>query len=296
LSATDLAYLRLYRIPSTGYFSPEALVTGLDANPKLKFLEIRFLHPTSTQGQVGPRPHTPTRAVLPTLTEFQFRGDNAYLEDLIAGIDAPNVEQFGITLFDQRTFELLELAEFIGRTEELKSSPYRTSIWLWERGFTITHYFGHPSFGGGTFRLEISCHELARQVILLSRICGQLSLLVSNVEELDIEADHVLSGSGSGSDPDPDSDARQWWLELFAPFSRVRRLELIGTPVPSMVSALEQSAAGNGCRVLRSLRSLHLWGPLMSPPIESFVAARQRSGHVVSVHFASEENPVDDAT
>lgn len=294
LSATDLAYLRLYKIPSTGYFSPEALVTGLDANPKLKFLEIRFLHPTSTQGQVGPRPHTPTRAVLPTLTEFQFRGDNAYLEDLIAGIDAPNVEQFGITLFDQRTFELLELAEFIGRTEEMKSSPYRTSIWLWERGFTITHYFGHPSSEGGTFRLEISCHELARQVILLSRICGQLSVLMSNVEELDIEADHVLSDSGSGSGSDPDSDARQLWLELFAPFSRVRRLELIGTPVPSMVSALEQSAAGNGGReVLRSLRSLHLRGSLMSPPIESFVAARQRSGYVVSVHFASEESPIE---
>ena len=234
----------------------------------------------------------PTRAVLPALTEFQFRGDNAYLEDLIARIDAPNVEQFGITLFDQRTFELLELAEFIGRTEELKSSPYRTSIWLWERGFTITHYFGHPS-SGGTFRLEISCHEVARQVILLSRICGQLSLLVSGVEQLDIEADHVLSNWASASDPD--SDARQWWLELFTPFSRVRRLELIGTLVPSMVSALEQSAAGNGGReVLRSMRSLHLRGPAMSPPIESFVAARQRSGHVVSVHFASEESPVED--
>jgi hypothetical protein len=284
LSATDLTYLRLYKIPSTGYFSPEALVTGLDANTKLEFLEIRFLHPTSTQGQIGPRPHSPTRAVLPALTEFQFKGDNAYLEDLIAGIDAPNVQQFGITLFDQQTFELLQLAEFIGRTEELRSSPYRTSIWFWEHAFTITHYFGHPS-SGGTFRLEISCHELARQVILLSRICGQLSLLVSSVERLDIEADHVL--------PDPDLDTQQW-LELFTPFSSVRRLELIGTPVPSMASALEQSAAGNGGQeVLPLMQSLRLRGPLMSPAIESFVAARQLSGNVVSVHFASEESPIE---
>jgi hypothetical protein len=31
-------------------------------------------------------------------------------------------------------FELLQLAESIGRTEKLKSSPFLTSIWLWERG------------------------------------------------------------------------------------------------------------------------------------------------------------------
>jgi len=299
LSATDVAFLRLYEIPNTGYFSPEALVAGLDPKPKLKFLEISFLHPTSDLGQESPRPrpHSPTRVVLPALSEFQFRGDNAYLEDLIARIDAPSIEQFGITFSDQRAFELPQLAEFIGRTEKLKSSPHRTSIWFWERGFSITHYFGHPS-SEPTFRLEISCHELARQVILLSRICRQLSLLVSSVERLDIETDHVLSDAWDEAtvsgwvDSDSDSGATQQWLELFTPFRRVRWLELIGTPVPSIASALEQSASGNGCReVLPSLQSLRLRGSAMSPPIESFVAARQRSGHVVSVHFVSEESP-----
>ncbi|KAF8490530.1 hypothetical protein F5888DRAFT_1638040 [Russula emetica] len=112
------------------------------------------------------------------------------------------------------------------------------------------------------------------------------------VERLDIETDHMLSdvwdeeAVDSDSDSDSDSGAAQQWLELLAPFRRVRWLELIGTPVPSIASALEKSAAGKGCReVLPSLQSLHLRGPTMSPPIESFVAARQRSGHVVSVHF-----------
>jgi hypothetical protein len=299
LSATDLASLRLYEIPNTGYFSPEALVAGLDAKSDLKFLEIHFLHPTSDLGREStrPRPNSPTHVLLPALTEFQFRGDNAYLENVIARIDAPNIERFGITLFEQRTFELPHLAQFIGRTEKLKSSPYRTSIWFWDHGFSITHYFGPPS-SGPTFRLEISCPELARQVILLSRICKQLSLLVSMVERLDIETDHMLSdvwdeeAADSDSDSDPDSGAAQQWLELLAPFRRVRWLELIGTPVPSIASALEKSAAGKGCReVLPSLQSLHLRGPTMSPPIESFVAARQRSGHVVSVHFVGEESP-----
>jgi hypothetical protein len=199
-------------------------------------------------------------------------------------------------LFEQRTFELPQLAQFIGRTEKLKSSPYRTSIWFWDHGFSITHYFGPPS-SGPTFRLEISCHELARQVILLSRICQQLSLLVSSVERLDIETDHVVPEAWEelaveDSDSESDSGAAQQWLELLATFRRVRWLELIGTPVPSIASALEESAAGNGSReVLPWLQTLRLRGPTMSPPIESFVAARQRSGHVVSVHFAREESP-----
>jgi len=310
LSTTDLTFLRLYEIPNTGYFSADALVAGLDAKPKLKFLEISFRHPISNLGQESSplRPHSPTRVVLPALTEFQFRGDNAYLENLIARIDAPNIEQFGITLFDQPTFELPQLAEFIGRTERMESSPHRTSIWLlWERGFSITHYFGHPS-SGTTFRLEISCDELARQVILLGRIFRQLSVLASRVERLDIEMDHVQSDawdeaatpgsadsdSDSDSDADSDSDSdlgvTQQWLELFTPFRKVRWLELIGTPVPSIASALEQSATGNGWEVLPLLQNLHLRGP-MSPSMESFVAARQRSGHVVSVHVVSEESP-----
>ena len=294
LSATNLTYLRLYEIPSTGYFSPDALVAGLDAKSKLEFLEIHFLHSTSTLGQESPRPRprSPIRAVLPALTEFQFRGDNAYLEDLISRIDAPNMEQFGVALFNQRTFELPQLAEFIGRTEKLKSLPFRTSIWLWRRGFSITHYFGDPP-SGDTFRLELSCHDLARQVILLGRICRQLSVLVSGVERLDIEADRAVSDSGADADADP--DAAQQWVELFAPFGGVRRLELVGTPVSSMASALEQAAAGDGGRdVLRSLESLHLRGPVVPPPIESFVAARQRSGQVVSVHLTDEESTTED--
>ena len=294
LSATDLAFLRLHEIPNTGYFSPEALVAGLNAKSDLKFLEIRFLHPTSYLSLEVPRtrPNSPTHVLLPSLTEFQFTGDNAYLESLIARIDAPDIQRFGIKLFEQRTFELPQLAEFIGRTEKLKSSPYRTSIWFWDHGFSITHYFGPPS-SGPSFRLEVSCHELARQVILLSRMCKQLSLLVSRVERLDIETDHVLSDvsdEAADSDSDSDSGASHEWLELLAPFRKVRCLELIGTPVLSITSALEKSVVGKGYReVLPSLQTLYLSGSTTSLPIESFVAARQRSGHDVSVHFVGEE-------
>ncbi|KAI0282695.1 hypothetical protein BC826DRAFT_265262 [Russula brevipes] len=238
LSATNLVSLRLHEVPSTGYFSPEALVTGLDATPKLEVLEIYFLHPTSSHVQGSPPLHSQVRAALPKLTELHFTGDNGYLESLVARIDAPSVEQFGIKLFDQRAFELSQLAEFIGLTEELKSSSYRTSVWLWEYGLSITHFFGRSS-QRGTFRLQLSCAELSRQVPLLISVCGQLSLLVSSVEHLDIEVDQVLS------DLWDETDTAQW-LELLTLFSNVRRLELIGALVSSIASVLEQFAGNQG--------------------------------------------------
>ncbi|KAH9983247.1 hypothetical protein BJV74DRAFT_627584 [Russula compacta] len=283
LSATDLLSLRLYEIPNAGYFSPEALVTGLDATPNLKFLEIYFLHPTSSPGQDSPRPFPrATRAALPALTEFQFKGDIEYLEDLVSRIDAPSVEHFSATLFDQRMlFELPQLAQFIGRSEALKSSPHQTSIWLWQRGFSITHHSGHPS-PGGAFQLQISCYELAQQVTLLTHICKQLSLLLSSVERLDIEADPALPNAWD------ETDTTQW-LELLSPFSQVRKLELIGTLVTSISSALGQSAGKLGREVLPSLRDLHLRDTFISPPIESSIAAIRLSSHTVSVHYGGDE-------
>jgi hypothetical protein len=283
LSAPDLVSLRLCEIPNTGYFSPEALVTGMEATPRLKFLEIGWSFPTSRPSQQSSlSPYPQTHVALPALSEFHFRGDNEYLEDVVAGIDAPNVEQFNVKLFEQDSFDLPQLAEFTRRTEELMASPHRTSIWLWERGFSITHYFGSPS-PGRTFQLQISCHELTRQMALLTRVCRQLSPLVAGVGWLDIEADVGSSGWGDNS------DAAQW-LELFSPFGAVRRLELIGHLVPSAVSALKLSSVGNAnvgrCNVLPSLRDLYLRSVDSPLPIESFLATRRRSGRAVSIHYA----------
>lgn len=290
VTAIDLVFLRLHEIPSTGYFSPESLVTGLDATPRLRFLEIYFVHPTPLSGQIIPDTYPQTRVALRDLTEFQFRGDNEYLEDLIARIDAPNIEQFNATLFDRLTFELPQLAEFIGRTEELVSSPQRMSIWLWAPRFSITHYFGLPPSPRAAFRLQMHCSDFSRQLTLLAHICRQLSLLVADVERLDMEANSIVSHW-----PGEIDDTQ--WLELLASFSGVRRLELIGTLIPHVASALERSAGntpvgqGGEGEVLPSLRDLHLRGTLFSSSVESFVATRQHPDRVVSVRYTEDEEP-----
>src|SRR6266702_8774613 len=87
-SATDLVVLYLHCIPHTGYISPEAMVASLAALTRLGDLSIEFQSSTSRPIQHGNRRRLAplTRAVLPALTSFEFRGASEYLEDLVAQI------------------------------------------------------------------------------------------------------------------------------------------------------------------------------------------------------------------
>jgi hypothetical protein len=282
-TAPALVSFRLLAWPTQGYLSPGALVTGLEAKPDLEILHIDWN--ISGPGQQGSRtPYPQTRAALPALTEFRFRGDNEYLEDLIARIDAPKIEQFFVTLFGHESFDFLRLAEFISRTEHL-TSPHRMSIRLWGHCFSITHYFALP-FTSRTFSLQISCDESTGQMKPLIQACGQLSLLLSHVERLDIEANGVLS------DWRDKPDTVRWleWLELFSLFGTVQMLELIGDLVPFAASALEQSNSMGYGAVLPFLRDLHLRClDSSAPQMDSFLAFRQGSGRVVSIHQTIEK-------
>jgi hypothetical protein len=70
LSATDLTYLGLERIPHTGYISPEAMVTCLSALTRLTHLHIEFESPASRPDRRGPPPLT--RVILPAPQRVAF--------------------------------------------------------------------------------------------------------------------------------------------------------------------------------------------------------------------------------
>ena len=88
-SATHLVELQLSKIPHSGYFSPEALLTALSVCTNLCDLSLTFQSPRSCPDQARRRPPPPERTVLPVLTILFFAGAMEYLEDLMAGIDAP---------------------------------------------------------------------------------------------------------------------------------------------------------------------------------------------------------------
>jgi hypothetical protein len=113
LSSNHIVDLHLLRIPHTGYISPEAIVACVSALTKLMVLSIGFESPAS---RPDPRTRCPpplTRAVLPALVNFDFRGVSEYLEDLVARIDAPLLNVVKITLFNQLVFDIRQLPLFL---------------------------------------------------------------------------------------------------------------------------------------------------------------------------------------
>lgn len=134
LSARGLVSLQLEAIPPDagyGYVSPEAMVGGLAELTRLRTLRIEFRFPQdppysgSNEGlEKGRRPEPPMRAVLPALTGFVFSGESKYLEDLVARIDMPSVEDIKIDYFPP-VFEVRQLSQFIGRTENLELAQFK---------------------------------------------------------------------------------------------------------------------------------------------------------------------------
>ncbi|KAI0303309.1 hypothetical protein B0F90DRAFT_1924787 [Multifurca ochricompacta] len=272
LLTKDLVLLRLLRIPSTGYFSPESLITSLLGMTQLKLLYIEFASPSSRPNRRSVPPLR--RAVLPTLTEFTFRGVSEYLEDVVAGIDAPALGYFHIKLFNQLIFDVPQLHQFISRVEKLRGFG-KATLNSFENGVSIT--LSQP---GGMDTLEllslwIACKPLDWQVSSMAEICNQSPTLFSRVGELRISK-HFPRPVRQEEIGVPE------WLELFRPFTAVSSLHVSGSLEPLVAQVLEDAADGPVMEVLPALRLLDFGGSRDSAPIEKFVTARQPT---LDVHY-----------
>ncbi|KAI0295422.1 hypothetical protein B0F90DRAFT_1670088 [Multifurca ochricompacta] len=261
LSTKDLVYLTLWNIPSAGYFSPESLVTSLSGMTQLKTLYIEFASPSSRPNRRSLPPLR--RAVLSTLTQFTFHGISEYLEDVVAGIDAPALSYFHVKLFNQLMFDVPQLHQFIFRAERLRVPTYAELEYVFENSVVII-----LKNTLGEVLLEIACKPLDWQVSSMSDICNQCSTLFSRVEKLRIY----------GQFPQPERQEEigvPEWLELFRPFTTVSSLYVSGSLEPLVAAVLEDAADGPVMEVLPALQVLRFEGSRNSAPVEKFVTARQ---------------------
>jgi len=116
LSATDLVHLRLWRVPHSGYISPEAMVSCLSALTRLEEFVLGFHSPRSRPSRTGRLRRPLTRTILPALTQLRYKGVTEYLEDLVARIDIPLLQEIEMTFFNQLVFDISQLPKFVTRT------------------------------------------------------------------------------------------------------------------------------------------------------------------------------------
>ena len=125
LSATQLAHLDIRGIPHSGLISPDAMVAILSLLARLETLVIGSNFPDSSQNGNRPdwkRRHPPLlrRTVLPVLTKFVFGGVDEYLEDFVARIDVPLLNELDITFFRPIILDTPQLIHFVNRTPKFK--------------------------------------------------------------------------------------------------------------------------------------------------------------------------------
>ena len=277
LSATRLVDLTLWRIPHTGYFSPEAMVTGLSVLTSLENLGIKFKSPRSRPDEKSRRPPPPTRTLLPVLTKLWFKGVCEYLEDFLARIDAPVLNNFSITVFHQLIFDTPQLTQFISRTPKFKAHN-EARVFFTNRGVSVTL----PQTLDGVFKLRISCRQLDWQLSSLAQICSSFfcQALIPAVEHLYIQNGH--------SQPRWQDDIENsQWIELFNTFFAVKDLYISREFAPRMVPALQELVGERVTEVLPTLQSLFLEANLDLGPdqeiTEQFVTARRLAGRPITV-------------
>jgi hypothetical protein len=94
------------------------LVTGLSVLARLETLDLEFEFPQSLPDR---RPPPQRRILLPVLAKLWFSGFFEYLEDLVAQLDAPLLDDLDIILFYQDTYVTPQLTQFVNRTPKYKA-------------------------------------------------------------------------------------------------------------------------------------------------------------------------------
>ena len=165
-SMIALSVLSLTHIQYSCYFPPGHLIIQLQGLPCLEELSIGFVIPIplpSSEGGLLPTPIQPV--TLPTLRWLKFRGVSVYLDNLVAQINTPVLEQLSLTLLFKLVFTLVNLNKFIRRTER-SECPVARVIFNKDRASI------DAGFGKFSLHVIVNCKPLAVRKCLPSSIAG----------------------------------------------------------------------------------------------------------------------------
>jgi hypothetical protein len=281
LSTIHLVTLHLSDIPHSGYFSPEAIVTGLSRTTSLNMLSLGFRSLQSRPDLESQRPLPPTRTVLPALTYFDFtRGASEYLEDLVARIDAPRLNHFHMTLFNLFDSDTPQLVQFISRTPTLKAHDEAHVV---VDGGAVKTILLSRTTGRGLLNIEILFGQSGFQLSSLLRVSTSSLPSLSMAESLYIYENQYMQLDWEDEIRVENTE----WLDLLRPYTAVKNLYLSEVFGPGIVRALQGSVGGRMTVALPTLQTVFLEGLQPSCPVQEdigkFVAARQISGYPCAV-------------
>ena len=164
------------------------MVTSLSALTSLEYFRLHFpysrLRPALESRCLPSRPLT--RIILPGLTKIIFKGAREYLDEILARIVAPRLNELRIALFDQIIFDTPQLFQFISRRPTLRA-PEKGHI-AFNSG-TILVEFPSQTSDYGVLSLETPCTASEWQLSSLEQVCTSSFPPLSALEDLYIFGD-----------------------------------------------------------------------------------------------------------
>jgi hypothetical protein len=282
LSASNLLTLRLDDILQS--IPPETMVEGLTMLTRLRTLSIAFGRDMSQPDQWRSRSNSPIPTILPALTLFHYKGYSEYLEDLLALIDTPLVDNIRIEYFVE-VIQVPQLSRFIGRTQNLKNAQFGRA--------KLTFYYDLVD-------VELDLPQGESKANITFTLLGpweddQVPCVVDVLDHLFSNVGH-LSTHGNCLEWRYKEDLYSIeWLLFLRLFPAVEKLHLSGDVVPYIASALEDITEEMLAEVMPALHLLWLDEenrtgddePVGS--IERFLSLRRLSGHPVTVVNTQDE-------
>jgi hypothetical protein len=218
--AMGLLTLSLLNIQPSAYFSPNDLLQRLSLMPQLETLGIVFHSPVSNRHIERQLLNTPivTGVTLPSLQWFGFKGASAYLEALLPRMITPILEKLQILFFNQLTYPVPHLLQFINTAETLTFR--RARIAFDEEGVSIRVY-PHQGAKMYTLYVEVGCKPIDWQVASAAQVFNALRTAFLTVDCLTLE----YNGSFIPLEWRHEVDRRPW-RELLTSFSNVKILRV----------------------------------------------------------------------
>jgi hypothetical protein len=205
-------------IRPSAYFQPNVPLQWISFMPQLEDLAILFTFPVPNRDVERQLTRTPitTRITLPNLRSFRFHGVSAYLEAVVCLITAPRLENLQIRFFEQLTFSIPRLSQFMNTTDNLR---FDKAVIEFQDNEIDVQFPGKA--GTYAFGVKACCWHLDWQVSAVAQISNALSQVFSTVEDLTLGRDGHFKSSEEHNNVD-----RIEWRNLLRSFSNVKTLHV----------------------------------------------------------------------
>jgi hypothetical protein len=195
------------------------------------------------------------------------------LDDLVARIDAPQLDDLNITFFN--VFDTPQVMQFISRTPTLEALEIANVVFSRDAAWV--------SFSSdyGELKVKVPCRESDWQVSYLEQICTSSLPPLSRFEVLYI---YEVSDMQQHWQEGIETVEIALWLGLLHPFTGVKELYLSKKVGPFIALALQELVGARTTEALPTLQNIFLEDlRLVQERIGEFIAARQVISHPIAV-------------